>query len=69
MTDLWELQYGLDPLYAADAGLDADGDGFYNLSEFYAATTPLDATVFPGQEASGTTLLGVYHGNQGWAIP
>ncbi|WP_198295056.1 immunoglobulin-like domain-containing protein, partial [endosymbiont of Ridgeia piscesae] len=62
MTDLWELQYGLDPLYAADAGLDADGDGFYNLSEFYAATSPLDANAFPGQGSAGKTLLGVYHG-------
>ena len=43
MGDDWELQRGLDPLQAADALEDADGDGFNNVSEFLAGTDPRDA--------------------------
>ena len=48
MPDLFELLNGLDPLNPADADLDADGDGYSNLSEYLAGTSvtdPLDRPV------------------------
>jgi hypothetical protein len=47
MPDDYEVANGLDPLDAADAGLDADGDGFTNLREFQAGTDPQSVTDFP----------------------
>lgn len=41
MPDTWELQYGLDPLDAADAHLDSDNDGDSNLQEYNNGTDPL----------------------------
>jgi len=41
MPDAWEIQYGFNPLDPADAGLDADGDGYTNLAEYQASTDPL----------------------------
>lgn len=41
MADVWELQYGFDPLDPSDALLDADHDGITNLDEFRAGTSPL----------------------------
>lgn len=41
MPDAWEIQYGLNPLNSADAGLDADGDGVTNLAEYQANSNPL----------------------------
>ncbi len=41
MPDSWELDFGLDPLNAADATLDPDGDGISNLQEFLDGTSPL----------------------------
>jgi len=40
MPDVWEDTYGFDKNSAADAGLDADGDGFTNLQEYIAGTNP-----------------------------
>ena len=40
MPDYWETLHGLDPLNAADAALDADGDGRSNLAEYRAGTDP-----------------------------
>jgi hypothetical protein len=42
MPDAWELQYGLDPLSAADAAQDPDQDGQSNLAEYLAGTHPTD---------------------------
>ena len=42
LPDAWELAKGFDPLTASDAGLDADGDGQSNLTEFLAGTDPRD---------------------------
>ncbi|MGC8830247.1 MAG: lamin tail domain-containing protein [Verrucomicrobiia bacterium] len=62
IPDNWELQYGLDPLSAADAQLDYDGDGYSNLQEYIAGTNPLDAKSVLQFESntiqlSGTNLL------------
>ena len=40
MPDSWEIENGLDPLDAADASLDPDGDGLTNLEEYQGATDP-----------------------------
>ncbi len=40
MTDEWEKKYGLNPLSAADAAIDKDGDGLTNLQEFQLQTSP-----------------------------
>ncbi len=42
MSDVWELANGCDPLNAADAVLDPDGDGLTNLEESIAGTDPGD---------------------------
>jgi methionine-rich copper-binding protein CopC len=41
MPDAWESFFGLDPNSAADATLDADGDGLTNLQEFQAGRHPV----------------------------
>ena len=43
MPDIWEIQYGLNPMLAADAGQDADSDGFSNFQEYASGTIPNDA--------------------------
>jgi len=40
LPDAWETANGLDPLDAADAGLDPDGDGFSNRDEYRFNTDP-----------------------------
>jgi hypothetical protein len=40
MPDTWETDNELDPLDAADASLDADGDGMTNLQEYEEGTDP-----------------------------
>lgn len=43
LPDEWENQYGFNPASASDAGLDSDGDGATNLTEFSNNTGPLVA--------------------------
>ena len=43
MPDGWEVAYGLNPLAAADAGTDSDGDGQTNAAEHIAGTLPNNA--------------------------
>ncbi len=40
MPDWYEIQHGLNPYYAGDAGLDLDGDGLTNLQESAYGTNP-----------------------------
>ena len=49
MPDTWETENGLNPLDAADASLDPDGDGLTNLQEYGGDTNPnvSDAEVVP----------------------
>ncbi|KMQ74600.1 golvesin C-terminal-like domain-containing protein [Marinobacter subterrani] len=42
MPDAWELNQGLDPTNALDAGQDPDGDGLTNLQEFLGMTAPFN---------------------------
>jgi len=47
MPDTWEIQYGLNPLNAADASQDPDGDGFTNLQEYQEGTNPNASDIQP----------------------
>ena len=40
LPDTWELFHGLEPLDAADAGIDADGDGLDNQQEYQVGSHP-----------------------------
>lgn len=42
MGDAWEVAHGLNPVSAADAALDKDGDGQSNLAEWISGTSPDD---------------------------
>ena len=46
MDNAWEIDHGLDP-NRFDAAEDLDNDGWSNLSEFLAGTSPDDASSFP----------------------
>ncbi len=47
MPDVWETKYGFNPHDPADAGADADGDGFSNLEEFQGSSDPTVASDTP----------------------
>ncbi|MCY1297779.1 hypothetical protein D9M70_472310 [compost metagenome] len=43
MPDGWEFQHKLTPLNAADAHLDANGDGISNLDSYRLGITPTNS--------------------------
>ena len=47
MPDSFETANGFDPFDPADAGEDADGDGFTNLEEFNGRSDPHDPNSIP----------------------
>ncbi len=51
IDDGWESANGLDPLNAADAAVDSDGDGFSNLLEYQNSTDPMDPLDCPTVES------------------
>ncbi len=57
--DRWELTNGFDPLNAADATADTDGDGFRNVDEFQLGTDPRSATDVLKLELSAADTNGV----------
>ena len=59
IPDVWELQYGLNPLDAADAKADKDNDGVSNQQEYMAKTDPTLATSVPTNWRLGINLSGV----------
>ncbi len=62
MPDTWETENDLDPLNAADASQDADGDGLTNLEEYYQGTDPnvSGAEGFPTWTlGAAATLIGI----------
>ena len=76
MPDTWELQYGLNPTYAADADQDKDGDGISNAMEYGGGIDPTDPTdrnslhtaaeymVLAEQAIKAENLLGAYLNSQ-----
>jgi hypothetical protein len=50
IPDSVEVTYGLDPSYALDALEDADSDGFVNLVEYMAGTSPVDEGSQPAND-------------------
>ena len=61
MPDTWEISYGLNPLSAADAALDPDGDNRTNLQEYQNGTNPTVADAFQSNYSS-MTLAGTFNG-------
>jgi len=56
MRDGWEVFFGLNPLSAADAGLDPDGDGLTNLQEYQSSVSllgPNGAATLAANPAAG----------------
>lgn len=47
MKDVWEVQHGFDRFDASDAQLDRDEDGFTNLEEYVAQTSPVSKEDHP----------------------
>jgi len=56
MADGWEVQYSLNPL-VKDASGDKDGDGYPNIQEYRAGTSPADPTSKPRRAMSWLPLL------------
>lgn len=51
MPDAWEVTHGLNPLLN-DGSTDADGDGYTNVQEYWAASAPKDSASYPGQPSN-----------------
>jgi len=64
MGDTWELYYGLNSTDPADALADIDNDGFSNLEEYEAHTSPDDAGDYPDVEPDNNSG----EENQWWII-
>jgi len=64
MTDGWEYNNNSDPLNAADANLDPDGDGFTTYEEFRLESDPDDPLSIPARLAPG-----YYESFEGSGIP
>ncbi len=47
LPDVWENLYNLDPLDSSDAAGDSDGDGYTNLQEYIAGSSPTDPNDMP----------------------
>jgi len=62
LPDDWEIAHGLSPTNAADATLDADGDGVTNLDEYRSGTDPGDPQSFLRLESL------TRQGTDAWAI-
>ena len=52
IPDGWETEYGFNPVNAADAFLDSDGDGMTTWQEFIAGTDPRDPQNYLKLEAA-----------------
>lgn len=64
MPDGWEVQYGLNPLDAADTATDLDGDGISNLREYQRAMNPTDplsvnVTLYVNDETGNDSYDGI----------
>jgi hypothetical protein len=74
LPDDWESEHGLISTNAADATLDADGDGATNLQEYLAGTNPEDALNFLRIEsidcdpASGASLCFMAVSNKTYTV-
>ena len=60
IPDAWELAKGLDPNLFSDAGLDEDGDGFTNRSEYIFDSDPGDVSTFPNLLVVEDILTGMH---------
>ena len=54
---IFESENALDPLNAADASGDADGDGYTNLEEFEGESDPQDASSRPSAPLGWLLML------------
>ena len=54
MPDGYETEHSFDPLNAADAAQDADGDGRSNVAEFRAGTNPRNSSDPPANSGGGS---------------
>lgn len=62
MPDAWELRHGRDPLDAANARADPDGDGLTDLEEFALAACPGTA------DCDGDGLTDAQEAREGWNV-
>jgi len=54
LPDAWETQYGLDPKTASPYGQDTDEDGYTDLDEYFAGSSPTDSESEPTSVAAVT---------------